>query len=62
MPNSLTQATNSIVLKQFSDRLDRLSVDSLNEEGQYVLKEIREKVEDLCLQFAAQKFLESIGE
>lgn len=62
MANSLTQATNSIVLKQFSDRLDRISVDSLNEEGQYVLKEIKEKVENLYLLFVAEKFLESIGE
>ena len=59
---ALTKATNSLVLKQFSDRLDRITVDNLNEEAYYILKEIKEKVENLSLLMVADKILASFEE
>jgi hypothetical protein len=51
----------TVLLRNFSDRLDRISVDSLNEEGQTLLSEIEKKVENLKLLIVADKMLENMG-
>lgn len=53
---------NTVILRNFSDRLDRLSVDNLNEEGHTLLSEIEQKIEDLKLQVVASKMLDYIFE
>ena len=53
---------NTVILRNFSDRLDRLSVDNLNEEGQTLLSEIEQKIEDLKLKVVADKMLNYIFE
>jgi hypothetical protein len=51
----------TVLLRNFSDRLDRISVDNLNEEGQTILSEIEKKVENLKLLVVADKMLENMG-
>ena len=51
---------NTILLRHCSSRVEQITVDNLNEEGQDELKKLQEKVEDLILTLVAEKFLKSI--
>jgi hypothetical protein len=51
---------NTILLRHCSFRVEQITVDNLNEEGQDELKKLQEKVEDLILTLVAEKFLKSI--